>query len=338
MSFDAAQLLKSLKLAVKIRSTANYMSTEGNFLIRQASAKDLDFVTRRAVMEGQPIGPYDNPSAFAFNPQGFLIGEINGKPVGCINSITYPNHSSFVGRVLVDEQHRCKGYGQKLLTTSFESLDKNYTIGGDTLPAFKPLLQSLGFETFWNTYNIAMLSLDRVARILSNVQNPSGIVIQPIHKVNSLKLFEYDSMVFGTSRQTLIKELMTAPGHGSIGWVAVNQATDNIIVGYSILRPDIRRGGTEIGLSMAPLFADTVDIAILLLKTAAENCLTNEVTSKTKLQIFHPVGDNCGENSSQLMRELEAELTHIAFRMYTKGIPIGRQTKKIYGIASPAFD
>ena len=38
---------------------------------------------------------------------------------------------------------------------------------------------------------------------------------------------------------------------------------------------------------------------------------------KTKLQIFHPVGDNCGEDSSQLMRELEAELTHIAFRMHT---------------------
>ena len=235
----------------------------------------------------------------------------------------------------MDEQYRRKGYGQKLINTSFESLDKNYTIGGDTLP-LKPLLQSLGFETFWNTY-IAMLSLDRVARILSKVQNPLGIVIQPIHKVNPVKLFEYDSMVFGTSRQTLIKEL-TAPGHGSIGWVAVNQATDNIIVGYSILRPDIRRGGTEIGLSMAPLFADTVDIAMLLLKTAAENYLANEATSKTKLQIFHPIGENCGEDSSQLMRELEAELTHIAFRMYSKGIPIGRQTKKIYGIASPAFD
>ena len=65
VSFDAAQLLKSLKLAVKIRSTANYMSTEGNLLIRQASAKDLDFITRQAVMEGRPIGPYDNSSVFA---------------------------------------------------------------------------------------------------------------------------------------------------------------------------------------------------------------------------------------------------------------------------------
>ena len=129
---------------------------------------------------------------------------------------------------------------------------------------------------------------------------------------------------------------MTAPG--SFGWVAVNQASGNTIVGYSILKQVIRGGGTEIGLAMAPLFADNVHIAKLLLKTAAVNCLENDVLSKTKLELFHPVGDNCGEDSSQLMKELEAELTHIAFRMYSKGIPLGRQMKKIYGIASPTFD
>ena len=70
-------------------------------------------------------------------------------------------------------------------------------------------------------------------------------------------------------------------------------------MGYSILKLVIRGGGTEIGLSMAPLFADNVhNIAKFLLKTAAENCLANEAIPKTRLQIFHPVGDNCGEGSS----------------------------------------
>jgi ribosomal protein S18 acetylase RimI-like enzyme len=124
MNFEAVRLLKSLKLAVKFRSTANYMATAGNLLIRRASAKDLDFVTHQAIMAGRPIGPYDNPSAFAFNPQGFLMGEVNGKVVACISSITYPNHSSFMGRVLVDKQHRRKGYGQKHIITLIESLDK----------------------------------------------------------------------------------------------------------------------------------------------------------------------------------------------------------------------
>jgi hypothetical protein len=179
-------------------------------------------------------------------------------------------------------------------------------------------------------------SCDKTAEILAKGTLPFGIVTQPIHKINQANLFEYDSVVFGTSRQTFIDRWINAPG--TFGWVAINQTTDNTIVGYSILRPVIRGGGTEIGLAMAPLFADNVDIAVLLLKTAAENCLANEAIPKTKLELFYPVGDDCGEDSSQLMRELEAELTQIRFRMYSKGIPIGRQTKKIYGIASPSFD
>ena len=81
-------------------------------------------------------------------------------------------------------------------------------------------------------------------------------------------------MVFGMPRQTFLKTWMTAPG--SFGWVAINQATDNTIVGYSILKQVIRGGGTEIGLAMAPLFADNVHIARLLLKTAAVKCLENK--------------------------------------------------------------
>ena len=50
-------------------------------------------------MEDRPIGPYDNPSAFAFNPQGFLIGEVNGKLIGCITSSYHiPKSSFFCGR------------------------------------------------------------------------------------------------------------------------------------------------------------------------------------------------------------------------------------------------
>ena len=100
----------------------------------------------------------------------------------------------------------------------------------------------------------------------------------------------------------------------------------------------IRGAGTEIGLAMAPLFANNAEIAKALLKTAADSCLANEAVPKTKLELIHPVGDNCGEGAPQMMEELEAELSCIAHRMYTKGVPPNRQLKKIYGIASPTFN
>ena len=311
------------------------MATGSNFFVRRALAKEMEFATREAVKDGWHIGPYDYPNAFAFDPKGFFVGEIDGKVVCHVSAITYPNHHSYMGGLLVAEQHRGKGYGQKIGAIAYDFLDKEYTIGFDSDSMLKPKFQAHGFETLWNTY-VAMLSLDKIARILAGTKHPSGIVIQPIHRHNLVKLLEYDGMVFGTSRQTFIKKWITAPG--SFGWVAINQTADNTIVGYSILKLVIGGGGTEIGLAMAPLFADNVHIAKVLLKIAAESCLANEALPKTKLELFHPVGDDCGEDSSQLMEELEAELTHIAFRMYSKGIPKGRQMKKIYGIASPTFD
>lgn len=348
MSLCATHLLKSMsgKLAT-FRKPANYygmpvimtLATKSNLLIRRSSEKEMEFATREAVKAGRSIGPYDYLNAFAFDPKGFLVGVLDGKVVCHYGAVTYPNHHSFMCRMLVAEQHRKKGFANKLLTTTLDRLDKlGHTIGGDSLPAVRSKLESHGFETYWNTY-IATLSLDKIARILAGINPPPldgiNIVTQPIHEANREKILDYDSKVFGTPRHMFIERWMSSPG--SFGWVAINQASDNAIVGYSILKLDIRRGGTEIGLAMTPLFADNVHIARLLLKTAADSCLANKALPKTKLQLFHPVGDNCGEDAAQLMQELEAELTLFAFRMYTKGIPLGRQMKKIYGIASPTF-
>ena len=64
----------------------------------------------------------------------------------------------------------------------------------------------------------------------------------------------------------------------------------------------------------------------------------NEALHNSKMELFHPVGDNCGSDASQLMDGLDAELMHIAYRMYMKGIPTGRQLNKIYAIVSPTYD
>ena len=239
-----------------------------------------------------------------------------------------------MGALLVKEEHRDKGYGQKIGYTAYDTLDKKFTTGFDVDSKLRSKYETLGFQTVWDTY-VAMLSMSKVAMNLAEIELPSDVVAKPLHSVNLEKLLKYDSFVFRAPRQRLMKGWITM--QGSFGWVAVNEKI-NEIVGYVVLKQVIRGAGTEIGLAMAPLFANNIQIARLLLKLAAENCLANEAVPNTKLELFHPVGDNCGEDSTQLMNELEAELTHIAYRMYTKGIPSGRQLRKIYGIASPTFD
>ena len=291
-------------------------------------------ITRRAIQDGWHVGPHDFPCAVAFDPNCFYIGEVDGELATHFSVITYPNHHYHAGGLIVTEKFRQKGYAQSTVNKAMDICNPNYTIGTDILLDSRSKFEHLGFSKVWNT-NVAMLSLEMIATKVSTSRIPSDISIKPICNMNLGRLLEYDQTVFGTPRQTFIMKWISIPG--SLGWAAIDEKSETIL-GYAILKQVIRGRGTEIGLAMAPLYADNAQMAKFLLKTAAENCLANEAVPKTKLELFHPVGDNCGEGAAELMDELEAELTHIAYRMYTKGIPPERQMNKIYGIASPTVD
>ena len=335
-SYSHCKGVRTSNMVFQMRVLSRSFSTANQLIFRNATSKDIDMITRRAVQDGWHIGPCDYPCAVDFNPKSFYVGEIDGELVTHFSIIPYPNNHYHTGGMIVTEKFRRRGYALKTLQKLMSMCDENYTIGGDVHLGMKSTFEMVGFKNkLWNT-NIAMLNLEKiVAKLGKEPGIPSSVDVESICRTNLEKLLKYDRTVFGTPRQTFMMSWISVPG--SLGWTAVDKESDNI-VGYAIMKQVIRDAGTEIGLAMAPLYADNADIAKLLLKTAAEYCLANEAVPKTKLELFHPVGNNCGEGASELMDELEAELTHIAYRMYSKGIPPGRQMKKIYGIASPTID
>ena len=175
----------------------------------------------------------------------------------------------------------------------------------------------MGYKIEWDSY-VATLSPEKVVANLAKMKLPSNVAVNSIHNINLEKLLDYDSLVFGTERKMFMEKWIKAPG--SFGFATFDKKC-NEITGYAIIKQVIRGGGTDIGLSVAPLYADSAQIAKVLLKTTTEYCLLNEAVPKTTLEMFHPFGDNCGQDAPQLMNELEAELTHIGYRMYNKGLP-----------------
>ena len=291
-------------------------------------------ITCRAIKDGWHVGPHDFACAIAFDPKSFYVGEVDGELATHFSIVTYPNNHYHAGGLIVAKKFRQEGYAQMSVYKAMDFCDEKYTIGTDVLLDSRSKFETLGFNKLWNT-SIAMLNLEKVTANLYKSKIPPNVVVKPICKLNLDRLLKYDQAVFGTPRQTFMTRWISVPGN--LGWAAVNEESDNVI-GYAVIKQVIRDGGTEIGLAMAPLYADNAQIAKLLLKTAAESCLANEAVPKTKLELFHPVGDNCGEGAAELMDELEAEITHIACRMYSKGFPPGRLLKRIYGIASPTID
>ena len=319
------------KMRVVVRS---FVTATSSLVFRPATIKDVDVFTRRTIKESWHVGPHDYPCAYAFDPEGFFIGEIDGELASHVCAVRYPNHHAHFGGIVVTNKFRGKGFGMMGAQQAIDVCDQSYTIGTDVDVNFTDVLARRGFETHWDTY-IATLSLDKVSKVYDKMVLPHGVVVESILKTSLEEVLEYDHNVFGVARRIFMEKWISVPG--SFGWAAIREKS-NEIVGYAIVKQVIRGAGTEIGLAMAPLFADDAQIAKALLKTAADNCLVNEAVPKTKLEILHPVEDNCGEDAPQLMEELGAELSRIAHRMYTKGVPPRRQLKKIYGIASPTFD
>ena len=304
-----------------------------NFSVRVASVEDMKVPTRLGIMEDWHIGPNDFTSVHVSDPSRFFVGELDGKVISHISTIKHPGHSSFIGAFLVEKEHRGKGFGKQTWDFAWESLDKGHTIGLDAAPHMVTKYETFGFRSLWKTL-IVNLDILKVSKNLANYEFPDGLLIQCIQTVGFKKLLTYDTSVYGTFRHTFVEKWINIPG--SLGWAAVNEKGD--ILGYTAVHQIITDRGTDIQLCMAPLYADNDSVAKALMKVAVDTYQANEAISASSLELYCCDGESCGKHASRLMKELEADIIRYGQRMYTDGVPPGRQQAKMYGNCGNDFD
>jgi len=54
---------------------------------------EIDFATALAASEGWNPGLHDAKCFYYVDPHGFLIGLLNGEPIGCISAVCLSQHS-----------------------------------------------------------------------------------------------------------------------------------------------------------------------------------------------------------------------------------------------------
>ena len=309
------------------------------FIVRGALVDEMDIATQMGVtlLHDFRVNRHDFSCAFALDPSdhGFFVGELDNEIVSFILAIKYPSHSAFISVYVVKKEHRGKGYGKQTWDAAWKCLDKSHTVGLDAVTTMVAKYETLGFRSVWNTM-VALLDIEKIRKNFANVNTPLGISIKPIHTVNMEELIKYDASVFGTSRDKFLERWVNIPG--SLGWAAVNDK--GILFGYIAVRQVIDGATMKVGpLSIGPLYADDDVIAKLLLKAAAETYTADEAIHETTFEMLCSDGGNYGHHGLHLTADIEARPPIvIGPRMYTKGIPPGRQLHKIYGTTSPGFD
>ena len=119
------------------------------YTIRPMTRPEIDLAVDWAAAEGWNPGLHDAGSFFAADPEGFLVGLLDGEPVATISAVRYGSGFGFVGFYIVRPSHRGQGYGLRLWNAAMQRL-ADRTVGLDGVVAQQHNYRQSGFVLAWN--------------------------------------------------------------------------------------------------------------------------------------------------------------------------------------------
>jgi predicted N-acetyltransferase YhbS len=210
------------------------------FVIKTMERAELDYAVEWAAREGWNPGKYDADCFYAADPEGFLLGTLDGEPVGCISAVRYGQDYGFLGFYMMVPERRGRGMGIRLWQAAMDRL-AGRNIGLDGVVAQQDNYRRSGFRLAYQNarYEGVGLAADRVS---------DNVV--PLAELGPGAVAAYDGAVFGTDRGAFLQAWIAQPEGAALGY-----RRNGRLAGYGVLRPC--RQGYKIG----PLFADDEGIA-----------------------------------------------------------------------------
>jgi GNAT superfamily N-acetyltransferase len=215
------------------------------FEIQTMIQEQVNFAIELAANEGWNPGLHDASCFYNTDPRGFLIGLLDGRPIGCIGAVSYKATPGglpfgFIGCYIVIPEYRGLGYGIQLWRQAISKLS-NHNIGLDGVVAQQANYQKSGFHYAYR--NIRFMS---VARPSSS--DAAGVVA--IQAVPFEDICVYDQKYFPAQRREFLHGWINMPDSKAVAYVEGNKIT-----GYGMIRKCL------VGYKIGPLFADRAEIA-----------------------------------------------------------------------------
>jgi ribosomal protein S18 acetylase RimI-like enzyme len=262
---------------------------------------DLGLALDWAAAEGWNPGLDDAAPFFAADPQGFLVGEVEGKPAAIVSLVRYGAGFGFLGFYIVHPERRGKGYGLAMWRAAM-ALGEGRNIALDGVVAQQPNYRKSGF---------AYAYANERHEGIGGGAEPAGLT--PVAAVPFDRLDAYDARLFGCARTSFLRSWIAQPH--AIGLARIQNGA---LSGYGVIRQC--RRGWKIG----PLFADDAESARLLFEGLAARCPGAPIF----LDVPRP-----NAAALALARARGMQPVFETARMYTKGDP-GIPVAHVYGVTS----
>ncbi len=270
--------------------------------IRRISREEAEFIIEMAAAEGWNPGIHDGELFYEADPEGFIIAEIEGKPVGCASAVAYDNEFGFFGLYVVKPEFQKKGIGMKLTEKCLEHMgDRN--IGLDGVVENETKYQNV--MKFRSSYS----NLRYEGR--GGGEIPEGLV--KVSKVPFEKLLEYDRRMFPAPRPGFLKKWITQPD--SYAFAALKAGA---LKGYGVIRK------CRVGYKIGPLFADDLDTAEKIFRA-----LKASVPEET---IYLDIPES-NKKAMEIAKKYHMSVMFRTIRMYSQKEP-DIELDKVYGVTS----
>jgi hypothetical protein len=268
--------------------------------IRAMRPQEVALAADWAAAEGWNPGLADAACFAAVDPQGFLIGEIDGEPAATISCVIYDAVFAFLGFYIVRPDLRGGGYGLRIWQAAMAHAGTRI-VGLDGVVAQQENYRKSGFALAYP--NI------RHGGVVTPVGISAGIV--PLAQLPLADVVADD--VFPTPRAGFLHDWIAAPGH--VGRALVR---DGRLAGWGVIRP------CRVGFKIGPLTADD--------RAAAEAVLAALITAVGGGEVFLDV-PAVNPAAVALARDHGLVPVFETARMYTGAIRPQR-LERVFGVAT----
>jgi hypothetical protein len=255
-----------------------------------------------AAAEGWNPGFADAACFASVDPQGFLIGELDGAPAAIVSCINYNDYFAFLGFYIVRSDLRGRGYGLGIWNAAIAHAGPR-VIGLDGVVAQQQNYRRSGFELAYANV--------RYGGVVAAPAAPPAVVA--LSEIPLAAVAASDATVFPAPRTAFLRAWIRAPGHSGRALMR-----DGVLAGWGVIRPC--RKGHKIG----PLVADD--------RAAAEIVLSALLGSVGGGEIFLDV-PSINRDAVALAQDLGLAPVFETARMYTGAIPPLR-LERVFGVTT----
>ncbi|GAB3517306.1 GNAT family N-acetyltransferase [Photobacterium alginatilyticum] len=262
------------------------------YLIQVMTPEQLDFAIDWAAQEGWNPGLHDADSFRSADPNGFLVGLLDGEPIASISVVKYGDSFGFLGFYIVKPEYRGQGYGLQIWKAGLDYLDGR-NIGLDGVEDQQGNYKKSGFK-------LAYGNIRYEGQGGGNAPTAEGLV--DLTDLSFESIYAYDQSFFPAERTEFLKHWINQEGSYAIGVEREGQ-----LAGYGVIRPC--RSGYKVG----PLLAENAELA-------EELFLALKAKTKSSDLVYLDVPE-VNDSAVALAEKYAMTPVFKTARMYTKEFP-----------------